>query len=69
MRKILLGFFIISVLILTACAVQQQAPPSEEKMEKKELQGSYKIGVMYPLSGDKKILNDKRIEKIYLGGH
>src|SRR3989338_10317243 len=51
MKKIILSVLVLFALIISACAVQQQAP-SGETMEKKELQGSYKVGVMYPLSGD-----------------
>jgi len=51
MKKIILSVLVLFALIISACAVQQQAP-SGETMQKKELQGSYKIGVMYPLSGD-----------------
>ncbi len=47
MKKTILVILTIFVLILTACAVQQ--PVVEEK---KELVGSYKIGVMMPLTGD-----------------
>ena len=58
MKKAILSILVLFVLIISACAVQQPAQaPSEQKMEdkameQKELQGSYKIGVMYPLSGD-----------------
>lgn len=52
MKKILLSLLMISVLILSACAQQQAQAPSGEKAMQKELQGSYKIGVMYPLTGD-----------------
>jgi len=48
MRKIILVILTIFVLILTACAVQQQQSIEEEK----ELVGTYKIGVMLPLTGD-----------------
>ena len=47
MRQITLAILTLIVLILSACAVQQQ-----QIEEKKELQGSYKIGVMMPLTGD-----------------
>ena len=47
MKKYLLILALI-LLILSACAVQQQPQIQEQK----ELQGSYKIGVMYPLTGD-----------------
>ena len=50
MKKEMLVILTLIVLILSACAVQQQAPPTGE--EKKELVGSYKIGVMLPLTGD-----------------
>ena len=50
MKKIILMILTLFVLILTACAVQQQVLTGGE--EKKELVGSYKIGVMYPLTGD-----------------
>ncbi len=46
MRKIFLIILTLFVLFLAACAVQQ--PVEEEK----ELVGTYKIGVMYPLTGD-----------------
>ena len=52
MKKILLSFLIISILILSACAQQQATTTKEEGAMQKEMQGSYKIGVMYPLSGD-----------------
>ncbi len=48
MKKTALVIFSLMLIILTACAPQQ--PTKAE--EKKELVGSYKIGVMYPLSGD-----------------
>ena len=47
MRKLSLVILTLFVLILAACAVQQ--PVVEEE---KELVGTYKIGVMYPLTGD-----------------
>ena len=50
MRKTILALLTLFVLILSACAVQQQAPTEYEKP--KQLQGSYKIGVMLPLTGD-----------------
>ena len=49
MKKISIVILALFVIFLTACAVQQPQQPVEEK---KELVGSYKIGVMYPLSGD-----------------
>ena len=42
-------FLTLIVILITACAIQQ---PTQQAEEKKELKGSYKIGVMYPLSGD-----------------
>ncbi len=47
MKKTILAILTILLLILTACAVQQQ-----QVEEQKELVGTYKIGVMYPLTGD-----------------
>ncbi|MBI3035581.1 ABC transporter substrate-binding protein [Candidatus Woesearchaeota archaeon] len=47
MRKTILTILTLLLLILSACAVQQE--PAEGK---KELVGSYKIGVMLPLTGD-----------------
>ena len=43
-----LSILTLILLILSACAVQQQ----EQVEEQKELVGSYKIGVMMPLTGD-----------------
>lgn len=51
MKKILsliLTLFLISII---ACAVKQ-VPEQKIQEQKPQLQGSYKIGVMYPLSGD-----------------
>ena len=44
-----LSILILSLFVLSACAVQEQTPQVEEQ---KELRGSYKIGVMQPLTGD-----------------
>ncbi|MAG91212.1 hypothetical protein CMO83_03945 [Candidatus Woesearchaeota archaeon] len=52
MKRTLLGFMIFIVLILGACQIVQQPIGEEEAEEEVELQGSYKIGVIYPLSGD-----------------
>ena len=54
MKKTILAILTLIVLILSACAQQQQAPqqPSGGQVQQTQLQGSYKIGVMYPLSGD-----------------
>src|SRR3989338_4967926 len=48
MKRYFSAILVMLVIFLSACAVQQQ---SGEAMEKK-LESSYKIGVMYPLSGD-----------------
>lgn len=50
MKKAVLALLALAVLILSACAVQQPAQTKSEEI--KEARGSYKIGVMYPLSGD-----------------
>ena len=47
MRKIILAILTLFIVLMTACAVQQQ-----QVEEEKELVGTYKIGVMYPLTGD-----------------
>ena len=56
MKKALLVFLTLTVLILSACAVQQETPQTDggEKpaAQAQITQGSYKIGVMYPLTGD-----------------
>ncbi len=53
MKKILLAILAVLVLIISACAQQQQAPPpSSGQNQPAQPQGSYKIGIMMPLSGD-----------------
>lgn len=47
MKKILLVVLTLFIVLMTACTVQQQ-----QVEEEKELVGSYKIGVMLPLTGD-----------------
>ncbi|MBI2558683.1 ABC transporter substrate-binding protein [Candidatus Woesearchaeota archaeon] len=49
MNKTMFAFLTLIVIILTACAPKQ---PAQQVEEEKELVGSYKIGVMMPLSGD-----------------
>lgn len=49
MKKSLLVILTLSILILTACAVQQVPTEYEKPVQ---FQGSYKIGVMLPLTGD-----------------
>lgn len=49
MKKYFSVIAVILMVFLSACAVQQQS--AGESMEKK-LEGSYKIGVVYPLTGD-----------------
>ena len=49
MKKRLFVFLAILVLVLSACAQQQQQPSGQQQTQ---TQGSYKIGVMYPLTGD-----------------
>ena len=51
MKNKLLVILTLFILILSACA-QQQAPPQSSGQQQTQLQGSYKIGVMVPLSGD-----------------
>ncbi len=53
MKKAILSVLILTVLILSACS-QPQAPvqPSGGQIEPAQPQGTYKIGVMMPLSGD-----------------
>jgi len=53
MRKILLGILTLIVILLVACQVQQQVQqPSGGEVKTTQPQGTYKIGVMYPLTGD-----------------
>src|SRR3989344_5679165 len=53
MKKIILAILTLFVLILSACQVQQ-APqqPAGGEVKPAQAQGTYKIGVMYPLTGD-----------------
>src|SRR3989344_5643530 len=48
MKKSILAVLVISIFLLAACS--QQAQDSKEQVQ--ETQGSYKIGVMAPLTGD-----------------
>lgn len=51
MKNRILAILTLFVLILSACAVQQQ--PAQQTTEKTaQFQGSYKIGVIFPLTGD-----------------
>jgi len=52
MKKTILAILTLIVLILSACAQQQPAQPTQPPSQSTQLQGSYKIGIMYPLSGD-----------------
>ena len=49
MKKTILAIITLIVLLLSACAVQQQTQIEQKQVQP---QGSYKIGVMLPLSGD-----------------
>ena len=49
MKKTILAIITLIVLLLSACAVQQQTQVEQKQVQP---QGSYKIGVMLPLSGD-----------------
>ena len=53
MKKAILSILTLLVLILSACQVQQ-APqqPTGGEVKPAQTQGTYKIGVMYPLTGD-----------------
>ena len=51
MKKIIFSILAVVALILSAC-VQQVSQPSNNQAQPPALQGSYKIGVMMPLSGD-----------------
>ena len=51
MKNKLLVILTLFILILSAC-VQQQAPQQQTQAQPAQPQGSYKIGVMMPLSGD-----------------
>ena len=50
MKKTILSILTLIIVLMTACDIQQQTQTTGEKTQ--QLQGSYKIGVMYPLSGD-----------------
>jgi len=50
MRKIFLGILTLILILLVACQVQQVPPTGQEQPQ--QLKGTYKIGVMYPLTGD-----------------
>src|SRR3989344_7864758 len=53
MKKIILAILTLFVLILSACQVQQQVQqPTGGEVKPSQPQGTYKIGVMYPLTGD-----------------
>src|SRR3989338_295532 len=53
MKKILLVFLTILVLVLSACSQQQTAQqPAGGQVQPAQQQGTYKIGVMLPLTGD-----------------
>lgn len=54
MKKYILAILTLFVLILSACQVQQQAPqqPTGGEVKPVQPQGTYKIGVMLPLTGD-----------------
>ena len=53
MKKIILAILTLFVLILSACQVQQQVQqPAGGEVKQIQQRGSYKIGVMYPLTGD-----------------
>ena len=49
MRKAILTILTLFILILSACAVQQKTNNNQAPLQQ---QGSYKIGVMMPLTGD-----------------
>ncbi len=51
MKNKIIAIITLILLLIAACAVQQPAQQAEEK-KPAQLQGSYKIGVLYPLSGD-----------------
>lgn len=51
MKNEILAIFTLFVLILSACSIQQQ-PEQKTQEAKPQLQGSYKIGIMMPLTGD-----------------
>ena len=50
MKKIILFILTLMMILITACAVQQETQTKNET--KTQQQSSYKIGAMYPLSGD-----------------
>ena len=50
MKNKILAILTLVLLLISACAVQQQAPTEYKKPV--QFQGSYKIGVMLPLTGD-----------------
>ena len=53
MKKILLTFLTILVLVLGACAQQQAVTqPTSGQIQPAPQQGTYKVGVMLPLTGD-----------------
>src|SRR3989338_10042895 len=55
MKKQVYVILTLLVLALSACATQQQAEEQEQSDSQKQQtqpQGTYKIGVMYPLTGD-----------------
>ncbi len=52
MKKGFFVFLAILVLVLSACAQQQQQPSGSQQQQQTQTQGSYKIGVMLPLTGD-----------------
>ncbi len=50
MKKTILVFLTLLVLILSAC--EQQPQQTGGKVKQTQAQGTYKIGIMYPLTGD-----------------
>ncbi|MBI2655337.1 ABC transporter substrate-binding protein [Candidatus Woesearchaeota archaeon] len=53
MKKTILAILTLFILIMSACQVQQQAQqPTGGEVKPAQAQGTYKIGVMYPLTGD-----------------
>ena len=53
MKKIILAILTLFVLILSACQVQQQVQqPTGGEVKPAQPQGTYKVGVMLPLTGD-----------------
>ena len=52
MRKILLGVLALIVILFVACQPQLQQQPAGQEQQPAQPKGTYKVGVMFPLTGD-----------------